>query len=619
MQKQALSEHVVRYLGSRSPSDGYTSEADSTNDIKDRLTDVWRRLLKVDRFTADDDIQNYADSLLVARFPGVLKKETGHTITAQEISSHTTATAQAELLDSRRGPSQPPAVVFPQHDGPPKASDMIHTHGDDESFRRTKNRCEELLGPMGLRWDDVQDVLPLYSYQANFMTRRRPQSNNHRHAYVCPGTSIEQCRSSVESALAQHDMFRTLAIKYDDDTPLHIIMRPGEEWFKHCITLAEPVDTAADLKQLLWDDPSYDYAAFPGPLFRIVLAHVKDEDCAGFVYMVQHAVFDGISIPFFLQDLDALLAGEKTSSLTKRVPFKAWIESEYNLRDSVSAKMSTEWHARRLAGLNTKRDSLYPVQKAPEWFKGNSKGWVDVSTGKPGPDRTSLVPNGDGVSGLSESCSLPDMQLLKHEHGIDASTVMKAALALLNTKRTGQDTALFAQYQAARSWPYLQEWQASQLPSAMEIDGPMVQSIVLAIEVSQGASTLAFLRKIQDEQSAINHHTQAPFLDIVAKLNEAGKGDGDIMYDITRRQLFNWLPSIPEFERMRKVQQVSRTDVGILWNVMAIEPTQVQIMPSWDDAQLTPTEVKDMLAEMIRLAGALTTEKNWSVECRTLR
>lgn len=619
VQKNVLSEHVVKHLESQAHINGDTNDQGSSADTKDKLVEVWRRLLRVDTFTADDDIRNYADSLVVARFPASLKKETGLSFTAHEISSHTTANAQAKLLDSRNERTQGTTLEFPQHDGPPGTTDMIHTHGNDESYRKTRKLCEELLEPMGLKWDNVQDVIPLYSYQAEFMNRRRPQSNNHRHAYMSLGASVDRCREAIESALAQHDMLRTLAIKYDDRTPLHVIMRPSKHWFQHCITVAEPVDTAADLKRLFWNDGKYDYAAFPGPLFRVVLAHVKDENCAGLIYMAQHSVFDGISLPFFLQDLDALLGGEKISSLPKRVPFKAWSESEYNLRNSIAAKTSTEWHARRLAGLHLQIPSLYPTQKAPEWFKGDTKGWVETSTGKPGPDRTALVPEGDGVTGLSESCNLPDMQRLKQEHGIDASTVMKAALALLNMKLTGRDTALFAQYQAGRAWPYLPEWQASQLPSAMEVDGPMVQAVVMAIAVSDGASTLDFLHRIQEEQMTINQHAQAPFMNIVAKLNESGEGDGDIMYDVWRRQIFNWLPFLPQFERLRRVQQISRADVGILWNCMQVEQTQVMVMPSWDDAQLTPTEVKKMLADIIQLAGALATEANWAAECLSLR
>lgn len=115
-------------------------------------------------------------------------------------------------------------------------------------------------------------------------------------------------------------------------------------------------------------------------------------------------------------------------------------------------------------------------KKPPEWFKGDSTGWIDESTGKPGPERK-LASSGEekenkkeeanNVTRLSQNLSLPDMPHLKHIHGIDASTVMKAALALLNTKLTGQKIALFAEYFSARnSWPFLPEWMSSGFAAA---------------------------------------------------------------------------------------------------------------------------------------------------------
>lgn len=56
-----------------------------------------------------------------------------------------------------------------------------------------------------------------------------------------------------------------------------------------------------------------------------------------------------------------------------------------------------------------------------------------------------------------------DIQHLKHIHGIDASTVMKAALALLNTKLTGHRVALFAEYFSARNF--------LAIPSGVDVEG----------------------------------------------------------------------------------------------------------------------------------------------------
>lgn len=515
------------------------------------------------------------------------------------------------------------------------------------------------------------------------MKNPRPQSNNHRHAYLCKSKTVKETRLALENALSHHDMLRTLAIHYDASTPLHVVLRPSSTWFQHCITILDkPIDTAADLKRLLWNDPQYDFAAYPGPMFRAVVTHVREENCAGLVYMIQHSVFDGISLEFFLQDLDALLA-DTSSSLPQRVPFRAWIDAEFHFRNSLAAQTSVQWHVNRLRGIHTHHAALFPRQKAPEWFKGDSTGWIDESTGKPGPERklasseeeNQKQKEANGVTGLSQEISLPDMQHLKHTHGIDASTVMKAALALLNTKLTGQKVALFAEYFAARnSWPHLPEWMSKVLPEPMEVDGPTVQKVVVAIEVpltgakeggeegeeGEGDSILEFLIKLQKEQDLMKKYVHAPFRDVIDGLhdtntntkntnstNDARENDAKTTLSISRRQIFNWLPPSSSHQNnhhLSKIQQISRTDCGLLWNFLQLPPTntstssntatspnnnnhnnnnnsdendensnsvKICIMPSWDDAQLTCREVSSWLEQLGDLAERISKRENW--------
>lgn len=517
------------------------------------------------------------------------------------------------------------------------------------------------------------------------MKNPRPQSNNHRHAYLCKSKTVEETRLALENALSHHDMLRTLAIHYDASTPLHVVLRPSSTWFQHCITILDkPIDTAADLKRLLWNDPQYDFAAYPGPMFRAVVTHVQEENCAGLVYMIQHSVFDGISLEFFLQDLDALLADTATSSsslLPQRVPFRAWIESEFHFRNSLAAQTSVQWHVNRLRGIHSHHAALFPRQKAPEWFKGDSTGWIDESTGKPGPERKleeNQKEEANGVTGLSQTISLPNMQLLKHTHGIDASTVMKAALALLNTKLTGHRVALFAEYFAARnSWPHLPEWMSRVLPQPMEVDGPTVQKVVVAIEVpltggageegegeegeeeGNGSSVLEFLIKLQKEQDLMKKYVYAPFRDVIDGLDDTTKNttttkntndataDAKTTLSISRRQIFNWLPpsssssSSHQNHHLSKIQQISRTDCGLLWNFLQLPPTstntnnhttknhntnsnenenavKILIMPSWDDAQLTCREVSSWMEELGNLAKKISRRENWGRDIRGL-
>lgn len=154
----------------------------------------------------------------------------------------------------------------------------------------------------------------------------------------------------------------------------------------------------------------------------------------------------------------------------------------------------------------------------------------------------------------------------------------------------------------------------------------------------EGDSILEFLLKLQKEQDLMKGYVHAPFRDVVDGLddtentkntnsndarNVAATADADAKttLSISRRQIFNWLPPPPSSHQsphLSKIQQISRTDCGLLWTFLQLPPTSpntnnnnhntknhnnnnhnnhnnssddensnsvnIQIMPSWDDA-----------------------------------
>jgi len=349
--------------------------------------------------------------------------------------------------------------------------------------------------------------------------------------------------------------------------------------------------------------------------------------------MGQHSVFDGVSLPLFLDDFNAML-NDPTTKLKPHVPYKAWADSYYNLQHSPIAKASVDWQTNRLRGISKNPAALFPVQRAPEWFKGFSEGWIDIKTGKPGPPRKALTKNGLGVKGITGEGKLRDIQALKAKHNIEGSQIVKAALAVVTTRHTKLDYALFGQAQAGRTWPFMLPWQANRMPPAMDVDGPAVQGSLNKISVDKSERVLDMLARLQTEQYELNRHAYAPMNQIVAALNgyeterevpnfdgkvkgaawiEGEGGEGDFMRGAFKRQIFNWLPVPPMFEynRLQKVQVESRTDVGCLWNCIMLDQTTLLVNPTWDDAQLYLEEVEGMLDEILRLAEKFAMEDNW--------
>ncbi|PVH71342.1 acetyl-CoA synthetase-like protein, partial [Cadophora sp. DSE1049] len=586
-------------------------EGESMLDI---LSRVWHKLLSLPAgtLTPQTSVHDWADSLILARFSAALLRESGLLISLSELTEHASIEQQARLLSSR-GTTQASFVdIVPKRDGPPTINDIAHVHGNEERYQRTIQLCNETLAPLGLDWNDVQDVIPMNGTQETFVKYRRPQTSNHRHAWLCPGTSIQELEKAIIGAITHHPMLRSMAMYFDDITPVHATIRPSSTWWSHCLTAVPPIAKASDLPTLVYNDPKLDFACFPGPMFRFVLTYVEEENCAGMVYQGQHSVFDGVSLPIFLEDLDKLLVSP-TTILKPHVPYKAWADSMYLLQDSALARQSVSWQARRLHGISQHPEALFPKQIAPEWFKGNSEGWIDITTGKPGPPRKYLDADPVGVKGILAFGQLHDIQALKVKHGIEGSQIVKAALAVVTTRYTGAEFAMFGQSQAGRSWPFLLDWQVERMPPAMDVDGPAVQGTLVRIPVHKDETVLEMMRQLQVEQKFLNKHAYAPMRQLVAAMNDAIPREGDFFSDASRRQIFNWLPVAPSWnmEKLVNMQVESRTDCGVLWNCIMMDQTTLKMNPTWDDAQLRRVDIEKMMAEILRVAEAFAREENW--------
>ncbi|KUJ19522.1 acetyl-CoA synthetase-like protein [Mollisia scopiformis] len=605
-------------------------------DLLDTLTRVWTKLLGVSpgTLTPQTSIHDWADSLIQARFSAVLMRETGLLIQLQNLIDHPSIEGQAKLLSARGGSgAQSISDMKPDRDGPPGIHDMVHTSGDEARYKKTQDLAIETLKPLGLGWEDVEDVIPMNAIQETFVKYRRPQTSNHRHAFLCNGSSVDHLEKALKATLAHHSMLRTMAMYFDSHTSMHITIRPSEQWFSKCIRHLPAVKKAEDLAEVVYGDVELDNAHFPGPMMRFIIVYVEETKCAGLVYMVQHSIFDAVSLQLFLDDFDAMLTNP-TTKLKPHVPYKAWADSYYNLQYSPIAKASVNWQANRLRGIYKNPEALFPIQRAPEWFKGSSEGWIDIKTGKPGPPRKALTKNGLGVKGITGQGTLKDIQALKIKHNIEGSQIVKAALAVVTTRHTKQPYALFGQSQAGRTWPFMLPWQANRMPPAMDVDGPAVQGTINKLPIHKSETVLDMLARLQAEQYELNRHAYAPMNQIVAVLNghqtdievrnfdgkvkgaawiESEGGEGDFVRDAFKRQVFNWLPVPPVFEykRIQKVQVESRTDLCCLWNCIMLDQTTLMINPTWDDAQLYLEEVEGLLDELLRLSEKFAAEENW--------
>lgn len=613
--KSILREKITDYFKAKEFGGVETEHAPDQIEVK-TLTALWGKHLGVDfdQLHPRSNIHEFADSLTLTRFTGLLQKATGHSLSLQDLLDSPTIEEQAQVLLSRkiRHPNTGYSEILRKHTGPPTSDDMAHAIGDDSIVLETKKRAADILEPLGLSWNDVEDVIPMHPTLQRLLEKRRPQSNNHRHTWICRGKTTKDLENALKEALSRHSILRAMVIEYNQ-TPMHVIIRPSETLFSHSFTHMPPVKNSEDLWKQCYNDHELDWAADPGPLFRATFSHVEEEDCSGLVYMIQHSNFDAISYEMFLEDLDALLINPEVT-LTPRVPYKAWADSYYNLRHSEAAQKSLAWQVSRLKGVANHGNSLFPAQRAPEWFKGQSDGWTTSIKGTLGAPRKAIDGGAtDGACGMALRVKLHDTKKLKAIHAIELPQIVKAGLSIMSTRRTNTSVALFGQYEASRTWAFLPDWQAKNFPDVMNVDGPTVQSTAVVVNVSSVETVGELLLRLQTEQKELKIHTHAPYDQLLDRLNDGSRRDGEITAEIIRRQIFNWLPggNATEYKSLQKIQIVSRADCGLLWNCTMPSDDTLQVHLSWDDAQVGGGEAEEYLKELLAITEQISKINNW--------
>ncbi|KAJ5630493.1 Nonribosomal peptide synthetases (NRPS) [Penicillium longicatenatum] len=208
---------------------------------------------------------------------------------------------------------------------------------------------------------------------------------------------------------------------------------------------------------------------------------------------------------------------------------------------------------------------------------------------------------------------------LREEFSIAPPIIAKAACALFNLHTMGCEKAVFASVESGRSWPFTD---AENEPSSnpLTIDGPTMNETINRIRVVPGETVRQFLDRLQEDQLLIEMYSHAPVASIIERLavsdiivDGEGKGqlsdgsaDAKTFSDCLPRQIFDWLPPVRPIEqegsfepRMRALEILSRTDLGIVWFPSLIDDKVLLLDATWDDAQLRSSEVHEAMSKFI--------------------
>lgn len=612
-QKVVLTEKVRDFVESKTQEEqtiGTGSE--SEHSLKSSLRQIWAGLLGVseERLGDEQSLKELADSLTTMQFRALLKNKLQKIMSLDELVENDTIGKQARFLQDDSSSADDHTVSVKRRDGPPSAEDMAHAHGDASIASSTESCMTPLLEQFDLGWtNDVEDIIPTQDVCRQFLQRHRPQSSNHRHAYLSK-VNVSRLQEVVQTALTAHPMLRTLAMDFAEE-PYHVVIRAGPRWWKHSIsTEGHKVKDAADVQRYLLDDPDLDFANKPGPLFRCIILHVESTNSAALIYQGHHSVFDAVSLSFFINSLDSLLGG---SPAPERTSFKLWADTYHMYRDSAPANADAAYHAAALEGISAM--PLWPNLRAPGCYKGCDIGWIDENTGAPGDPNARIPldgPHSNGVNGVVRKIHAPGLASVKQSHSIPAVIVVKAAVAIFNAEACGSDVGIFSSVQASRFWPFMIPTIAQRLPDAIDIDGPTLTFCVNKITVDLQQAVGKMVQDVQELENELNKHSHAP----IGKVYDLLGHDDAVTYkQVIRRQVFNWLPGLgsseAQWDNLTKLQQQSRGDQAMLWNCNLADSETLIVHASYDDAQFKAVEVEAAVERIGKIVVAISESHAW--------
>lgn len=163
VQKTKLAAMANEYLSKMNtgPSENLTEE----------IRTIWAKAVGLDpsHVRIDAPIGEFADSITVMRVRERIKRQTGKVLSLAEMTPTGTIEKQIEVLKSRSaGPTktQKGQLRRPVRDGLLTAEDMVHLAEDPDLFEPTKKLVLQAISPFGLGWEDVEDVMPAYDFNA---------------------------------------------------------------------------------------------------------------------------------------------------------------------------------------------------------------------------------------------------------------------------------------------------------------------------------------------------------------------------------------------------------------------------------------------------------------------
>lgn len=139
--------------------------------LTEKVKTIWAKAVGLDpsHIRLDAPVGEFADSITVMRVREKIKRQTGKALSLQDMLEADTIEKQIEIMKAMESPSEENKTVIrktPTRKGPPGMEDMVHLAEDLDLLEPTKKLVTETVAEYGFHWEDVEDIIPAYDFNA---------------------------------------------------------------------------------------------------------------------------------------------------------------------------------------------------------------------------------------------------------------------------------------------------------------------------------------------------------------------------------------------------------------------------------------------------------------------
>lgn len=420
-------EHLVTYSFAK-----MTRRAPST-DMEKLLERLWLSVLPPDigPIGVDDHfLQIGGDSLTAIQLVTACRAE-GLTLAVADIFKNPTLSKMAQAVRSAQVETSPHRPFS----SPQVPADEVITEMIDRGFIQTS--------------EEVEDILEATYIQSSFVAcglmKQKSKTNYFSLDFSVP-VDAARFMAACEMLVARHQILRTIFVPYRQQL-LQVVLRsyPGDFTQYQC---------GSDIQSFaakVIDEDNADIAAFGKSFVRFMLF---DGGVNGFrlTIRINHAQFDGMSLPLVIKDLAALYDGQ--AALSEWPGFPAFVHSSREMHDAGAI----EFYSHLLAGSSM----------------------TEVSTQNTQPYHN--YPASKVMQRQVPHVAFP-------EYGITFPVVLKTAWAMVLAAVTGQPDVVFGYLVSGRNLP---------MPQIEEVVGPCINITPVRLQ-AQPRRVQELLEDVRDQ------------------------------------------------------------------------------------------------------------------------